>query len=111
MPHTITSLLRRGPLVVLLTSGENLRLAPGETSGTLTDTEVDANPMIQKLLLRGDIAVTERPVAHADVAHAHPPVAHAHAGVTHAHAPVAPADEVRPSRRRHEPPATERSRT
>ena len=58
---TVTSVLITGPLVIPLSGGGSLRLAPGQTSDPLPEAEVAGSPAIEKLAARGAIAV--RPAA------------------------------------------------
>jgi hypothetical protein len=48
MPYQIENLTMR-PVLLSLTTGETLRLAPRETSSAFRDVEVKNNPNIQKL--------------------------------------------------------------
>lgn len=58
MPVTLTNLQRVGPLLVPLTSGATLRLAPGQTSDELPDVDVQDNAKIDKLTRQGVLEVT-----------------------------------------------------
>lgn len=49
------------PVLLLLSSGETVRLSPGETSPDLPDVEVKASPKVDKLAARGVLAVHEQP--------------------------------------------------
>jgi hypothetical protein len=58
MPYEIENLTMR-PVLLSLTSGQTLRLAPRETSSELKDVEVKNNPKVQKLQERRVIALHE----------------------------------------------------
>jgi hypothetical protein len=55
----ITSLVSSGPLWIALTSGEQLRLAPGQTSGERPDVDVQDNSAVDSLVERGMIEVAQ----------------------------------------------------
>ena len=57
MAIRITSLVSSGPLWIALTGGEQLRLAPGETSEERPDVDVQDNPSVASLVSRGFIEV------------------------------------------------------
>ena len=57
MTVRITSLVSSGPLWIPLASGEQLRLAPGQTSGDQPDVEVQDNSSVASLVSRGLIDV------------------------------------------------------
>ena len=58
MPYQIENLTMR-PVLLSLTTGETLRLAPRETSSAFRDVEVKNNPKIQKLQDQRVIALHE----------------------------------------------------
>lgn len=58
MPYLIENLTER-PVLFLLSTGEELRLAPRETSSEFKELEVKNNPKIQKLMDRRVIALHE----------------------------------------------------
>jgi hypothetical protein len=58
MPVQITSRVSAGPLWISLTSGEQLRLAPGQTSEERPDVDVQDNPSVASLVRRGLIEIT-----------------------------------------------------
>lgn len=58
MPYQIENLAMR-PVLLSLTTGETLRLAPRETSSELKDVEIKNNPKIQKLQDQRVIALHE----------------------------------------------------
>jgi len=55
----ITSLVSSGPLWIALTSGEQLRLAPGQTSEERPDVDVQDNSAVDSLVERGMIEVAQ----------------------------------------------------
>lgn len=55
----ITSLVSSGPLWIALTSGEQLRLAPGQTSEERPDVDVQDNSVVDSLVERGMIEVAQ----------------------------------------------------
>ena len=57
MAVRITSLVSSGPLWIPLSSGEQLRLAPGQTSEDQPDVEVQDNSSVHSLVSRGLIEV------------------------------------------------------
>ena len=57
MTIRITSLVSSGPLWITLTSGEQLRLEPGQTSQERPDVDVQDNPSVASLVSRGLIEV------------------------------------------------------
>jgi hypothetical protein len=57
MAVRITSLVSSGPLWIPLSSGEQLRLAPGQTSDEQPDVEVQDNSPVDSLVDRGLIDV------------------------------------------------------
>lgn len=57
MAVRITSLVSSGPLWIPLTSGAQLRLAPGQTSEDQPDVEVQDNSPVDSLVSRGLIEV------------------------------------------------------
>lgn len=56
MPITLANLINR-PVLLVLSSGETLRLAPGETSAELHDVEIKNNPKVDKLVAQRIVAV------------------------------------------------------
>jgi len=57
MPFTLTGTQPSGPLYVSLSSGDTVRLGPGETSVELPDAEVEDSPTVRKLQDRGLLEV------------------------------------------------------
>jgi hypothetical protein len=60
MPVRLENLSDR-PVLLILSSGDTLRLAPGETSEGLEDVEVRASAKVDKLVGQGVITVHEPP--------------------------------------------------
>jgi hypothetical protein len=63
MTIRIKSLLSSGPLWVPLTSGTELRLAPGQVSQEMPGTEVQENQAVDSLVGRGMIEILSGPEA------------------------------------------------
>jgi len=59
MPVRLENLTGR-PVLLVLSSGETLRLSPGELSASLADVEVASSRKIEKLVAGGVIAVHEQ---------------------------------------------------
>jgi hypothetical protein len=57
MSIRITSLVSSGPVWITLTSGAEMRLAPGATSAEYPDVDVKNNPSIESMVSSGLIKV------------------------------------------------------
>ncbi|HEX2086382.1 MAG TPA: hypothetical protein VHF89_11915 [Solirubrobacteraceae bacterium] len=60
MPVRLENLTSR-PVLLVLASGDTLRISPREVSETVDDVEVAENRAVDKLVTRGVIAVRQRP--------------------------------------------------
>jgi hypothetical protein len=60
MPVQLQNLTTR-PVLLTLSTGETLRLSPGETSETLEDVEVRGSTKLEKLISRSVITMQEHP--------------------------------------------------
>ena len=61
MPVTFVNRSASRPLLIPLTNGQTLRLAPGGSSGKLHDREVENNPKVDKLRRQGLLDVLTEP--------------------------------------------------
>ena len=66
MTVTIKNLLVAGPVAIPLSTGQWLRLSPGEESSELSDIEATANAKVDKLRRQGVIEVVETDSATSD---------------------------------------------
>lgn len=61
MPVTFVNRSASRPLLIPLTNGQTLRLAPGDSSGKLSDREAENNPKVDKLRRQGLLDVLTEP--------------------------------------------------